>query len=66
MKFVELNPVTYRLIELLQQQSTTGMQALSKIADELAHPQPEIIIQFGLTILQDLKTQGIITGVIMN
>ena len=65
-KFVELNPVTYRLIELLQQQSTTGMQALSIIADELSHPKPEIIIQFGLAILQDLKKQGIISGVIMN
>lgn len=59
-KFVELNHVTYRLIELLQQQSTTGMQALSKIADGLAHPQPEVITQFGLAILQNLKRRALL------
>lgn len=62
-RFVELNAVTYRLIELLQQASTTGRQALTIIVDELAHPESEIVLQFGLEILQDLTTQGIIIGV---
>ena len=62
-KFVELNPVTYRLIELLQHEKTTGEHALTIIANELSHPQPEIIIQFGMSILDDLATQGIIRGV---
>ena len=65
-QFVELNPVTYRLIELLQQESTTGKQALTRIAGELSHPQPESVLQFGLEILQDFKTQGIIIGVIVD
>ena len=65
-QFVELNHVTYRLIELLQQESTTGKQALTRIAGELSHPQPESVLQFGLEILQDLKTQGIIIGVIVD
>ncbi|MES2181889.1 MAG: putative DNA-binding domain-containing protein [Pseudomonadota bacterium] len=65
-RFVELNSVTYRLIELLQQAPTTGRQALTTIADELAHPEPETVVQFGLGVLQDLKTQGIIIGVTAN
>lgn len=62
-KFVELNAVTYRLIELLQQESTTCEQALTLLAHELKHPQPESIIKFGLGILEDLRNQGIIIGV---
>jgi hypothetical protein len=62
-KFIELNNVTYRLIELLQSGTATGRQALTTIAEELAHPQPESVIQFGLEILQDLRRQGIILGV---
>lgn len=63
-KFVELNPVTYRLIELLQQKNITGKQALTIIANELNHPQPEVIIEFGMTILEDLSNQNIILGVL--
>ncbi len=62
-KFVELNPVTYRLIELLQNQTNTGEQALTLVANELNHLQPESVIQFGLEILNDLRAQGIILGV---
>lgn len=62
-KFIELNNVTYRLIGLLQSGTATGRQALTTIAEELAHPQPESVIQFGLEILEDLRRQGIILGV---
>ncbi|MFZ3087973.1 MAG: putative DNA-binding domain-containing protein [Methylotenera sp.] len=62
-KFVELNAVTFRLIVLLQQEAITGEQALTLLANELKHLQPESIIQFGLEILNDLKKQGIIIGV---
>lgn len=61
-KFVILNSVTYRLIELMQKQSNTGEQALTIIADEIGHPRPEIVMQFGLKILNDLLAQGIILG----
>ena len=62
-KFVELNPVTYRLIELLQNHAHTYQQALALVANELNHPQPESVVQFGLEILNDLRAQGIILGV---
>lgn len=63
-KFVELNAVTYKLITLLQKEAITGEQALTFLANELKHPQPESIIQFGLGILEDLRSQGIIVGVL--
>lgn len=62
-KFIELNAVTYKLIVLLQKKAITGEQALTLLANELKHPQPESIIQFGLGILEDLRSQGVIVGV---
>lgn len=61
-KFIELNAVTYRLISLLQNAPITGIQALTLLAKELQHPRPESIIEFGLSILEDLRSQGVIIG----
>ncbi len=61
-KFIELNPVTHRLITLLQQNHFTGEFALKIIAEKLNHPQPESIIQFGMEMLENLRTQGVIVG----
>jgi len=61
-KFIELNAVTYRLISLLLNEAITGKQALTLLAKELQHPQPESIIEFGLSILEDLRNQGVIIG----
>jgi len=61
-KFIELNAVTYRLISLLQNDAISGKQALTLLAKELQHPQPESIIEFGLSILEDLRIQGVIIG----
>ena len=61
-KFIELNAVTYKLISLLLNEAITGKQALTLLAKELQHPQPESIIEFGLSILEDLRDQGVIIG----
>lgn len=62
-RFIELNPVTARLLGILQAEPITGRQALEKLAAEMAHPDPEAIVQFGLTILDNLKAEGVILGV---
>ena len=62
-KFIALNAVTFRLLTLLQQEKIKSKQALILLAEELKHPQPEAVIQFGLEILEDLRTQGAIIGV---
>jgi len=61
-KFIELNPMTFKLITLLKSGELTAQQALNMLADELKHPQPQIIMQFGLGVLLDLKNQGVILG----
>ena len=65
-KFVELNTITYRLIEILKQEKVNCEQALTILAKEINQPQTESIIQFGLEILEDLRSQGVILGVYKN
>jgi len=62
-QFIEINQVTARLLAILQTETVTGRQALEKIAAEMAHPDPKVIIQFGQSVLEDLKAQGVILGV---
>ncbi len=59
--FIELNPMTYALLELILQ-GLTGKQALTSLAEQTQHPQPEVIIEFGAGVLQDLMQQGAILG----
>ena len=61
-KFIETNPITARLLSLLQTDQYTGHAALALIAAELEHPQPQLIINFGAQILQELQVQGVILG----
>lgn len=62
-RFIELNPVTARLLGLLQGGELTSQQALLQLAQELAHPQPEVIVRFGTDILHELKAQGALLGI---
>ena len=66
-RFIEINPVTARLLGLLQAGgeggALTARQALLRIATELGHPDPEAIVRFGGEILQDFKRQGALLGV---
>lgn len=62
--FMQLNPVTARLIQLLDndEQPMSGEQALSQIAQELNHPQPEIILSGGEDTLRQLRKKDIVLG----
>lgn len=59
--FVELNPMTYALLHTVLQGST-GKQALTSLAEQIQHPNPEAIIEFGHGVLQDLAQQQAIIG----
>jgi hypothetical protein len=62
-KFLEINPVTARLINLLQENSElTGLDAIKHICEEMQHPNPEVVKQGGLAALQELQQYGIILG----
>lgn len=63
-KFMEINPVTARLLHLLQEDKTlTGKQAIEQITEEMQHPNPDVVMQGGLAALQELQGSGIILGV---
>lgn len=61
-QFIELNPVSARLLGLLQSGNLTGQQALEQIAAEIQHPDPQAVIQYGAELLEDLRRQGAIWG----
>ena len=63
-KFLEINPVTARLIGLLQENpEITGELALDQIVEEMNHPNRDTVIQGGLSALQELQSYGIVLGV---
>jgi len=62
-KFIEANPVTARLINLLQSdQNVSGEALLRQIATEMQHSEPEVIIQGGHQILLKLLKAGVLLG----
>jgi hypothetical protein len=61
--FLEINPVTARLIGLLQENNSyTGLDAIEHISREMNHPDPEIVKQGGQAALEELQQYGIILG----
>ena len=59
--FVELNPVSARLLELLQDDTAlTARTALRQIAAELQHPSPDVVIDGGEKMLEEWRQRGIL------
>ena len=59
--FLEITPLTYRLLEIIQTEGNGLTQTcLAQIATESRHPNPDIIINSGLQILKDLCQKEII------
>ena len=66
-KFLEINPVTARLIGLLQEHDNyTGEDAISTIADEMSQFDPSVIRQGGKAALEELQSLGIILGCLIH
>lgn len=61
--FLEINAVTARLLELMQEQpDKTGKEYLTIIAAELNHPDPQVVINGGKEIMQQLREADVILG----
>lgn len=61
--FLELNPVSARLLDLLLDASRpTGRTALEQVADELQHPDPQQVVSFGSQLLGEWQNLGIVLG----
>lgn len=62
-KFIALNPVSARLLKLIEQEpGRSGRDYLEQIAGELGSIEPDKIIAHGLGILQDFRDREVLTG----
>lgn len=59
--FIEFNPMTYVLLELIKQ-GLTGKQALTSLAEQIQHPEPNVVLEFGHGLLLDLFAKNAILG----
>ena len=61
--FMELNPVSARLVQcLLEDPEKSGRDLLTGIAAELQHPQPQAVIDGGLATLTHMRERDIVLG----
>lgn len=61
-KFILLNPVTLRLLSLLQTSALSGEAALSQIVTELKHTDPAVVMAGGRDIMRSLQESQLILG----
>jgi hypothetical protein len=61
-KFIELNPTTFQLLQLIEKNELTGKQVLVHLAESMQHPNIDAVIGFGAEILNDLANQQAIIG----
>lgn len=60
-RFMEVNPVTYRLLAILAESGPLpAAECLARIAGELRHPNPAEVSVFGAEILRGFAERGVI------
>jgi hypothetical protein len=59
-QFIELQPATARLLEILQSAGCTVGEAIEQIAAELEHPETAALLSFGIETMTHLIQQGAI------
>ncbi|NOS73090.1 MAG: DUF2063 domain-containing protein [Methyloglobulus sp.] len=61
-KFIEINPMTYRLLEIIEESGQIkALTCLAQVAQESQHPNPDLIIKGGLQILQEFAEKNVIS-----
>lgn len=61
-KFIDINSMTYRLLEIIQEHGQIITKAcLAQVAQESRHPNPDAIITGGLQILKELVEKTVIS-----
>lgn len=63
MDFMELNPVTARLLEMIESNETdSGRDLLLKLAEEIAYPDAEALVSHGGEAMRDMRAAEILIG----
>lgn len=60
-RFERLNPLTARLLEILDQERPSGRQALARLAQE-SGLAPETLFPAGAALLRDMREKGLLLG----
>lgn len=62
-RFMQLNVVTRLLLELLREDcGSSGRAALLSVAQRIAHPHPDRVLQAGARALEDLRARDVLLG----
>jgi hypothetical protein len=60
--FIEITPITYRLLQIIQEhEGALAADCLKQVAEESKHPNPDMIMAGGLQILKELAEKTVIT-----
>ncbi len=63
MDFMELNPVTARLLELIEaDEQDSGRDLLLKLAEEINYPDAEVLVEHGAEAMQQMRQAEILLG----
>jgi hypothetical protein len=61
--FLEINPVTHRFLHLLHGNlGWRGVDALRQVAIELQHPEPDLVVETGRQLIEELRARDILLG----
>jgi hypothetical protein len=64
MDFMELNPVTARLLEMIaDNESMTGRELLETLAEDIAYPETDTFVTHGKAALEQMRDAEILIGV---
>ena len=65
-RFIELNPLAARLVDRIRENegARSGQEILVEIAAEIAHPDPEVVINGGRAVLEDMRDRQAILGTV--
>ena len=62
-KFMQLNEIALLLIQKMKEQTArSGLDLLTEIANIINHPKPEVVIDGGTTLLNELKDKQVVLG----
>ncbi len=61
-KFMEINAITARLLQLIEDEPAPGAVLLRRVGEEIKHPQPQAVVAEGKAILASLRERDILLG----
>jgi hypothetical protein len=63
-RFMQLNDISMLLVQKMKEETgIPGLDLLEAVADIIKHPKPEVVIQAGSALLDELKEKQIILGI---